>query len=408
MARCKLSIQKPNIPRTGIIYSARLHLKFAYLLLFLSCLVQYSFVSVSSMTDLLISWACDAQDMIISPNEAITGCLYFCPACRTPLSLKGARAGAKRRKHFAHRPDTQCSPESIVHETAKKLVKKVVNEWVSGVGPSPTIMHRCRDCRQNYVGSTLPSQVSGAALERYLPNGYRVDVGILAKGRTRAAVEIRVTHPVGEVKAGSLSIPFVELSGSAIVEDPYNWYPLLDGFQPRRCIPCEQLYTERTELRYPEQERMQLAERAFLRRCEVISRATSVTIPANSYFRYALCPCRRCEQVILVFDWPEHRSYSEAAPKGSPVPRTLRRWIDRKSGDKYWVNSCPHCGGIQWVDQLCCRFDSVFGKLYYTLTDTPDLYREHMNMIISRWEQARAYYQEGRNAEAAYRAASER
>lgn len=345
------------------------------------------------MQELLIRWACDAEDNIVSPEEAMPGRAYFCPSCHSRLSLKGAKEEAKRRRHFSHQPNVACSPESVMHKTAKMLVARVVNDWRLGRGPCPVVMHRCTHCGDE-VPEGLPRQVESAALEQRLPDGYIVDVGLMVAGRPRAAVEIRVTHPVDESKDGKISIRYLELAGQSVIDDPYTWRPLVDRFQPRVCASCQQAQLEAEREARRAQARREAVTKAFQARCEALSRQTGVPLPRGEYYRYSVCSCRRCEQSILVFDWRGHRQQSGEPPKGSPVPRTVRRWVDRRSGLIYWANRCPYCWAIQWVDDLCYGKGCVFGRLHYPQADTPEVYREHMAQLAEGWGEVREYYRE--------------
>ena len=78
------------------------------------------------MADFKIPLAWDTT-RLVTAGEAVaapTGA-YFCPACGETVRL---RAGAIRRPHFAHRPSEQCSKETILHQTAKRLIQQVVQE----------------------------------------------------------------------------------------------------------------------------------------------------------------------------------------------------------------------------------------------------------------------------------------
>ena len=322
---------------------------------------------------------------------------YRCPACRSPLSLKGAKDGARRRRHFAHRPNITCAPESIIHKTAKLLVQRSVNDWKLGIGPQPVVKHRCTNCNA-YVDGVLPSQVEGASIEQRLPDGYVVDVALLARRRALAAVEIRVTHPVGELKGESLCIPFIELEGQAIIEDLLVWYPIVDRFSKRVCAGCVRMQEASALSLRREAKRKESVRRAFQARCEQLAREMRVALPTQ-YYRYAPTRCRRCQRVILVFDWSGHRHRSGDPPSGSSVPRTIRRWVDRRTGEIYWLNSCPHCRAIQWVDQVCEGIYSLFGRLSYVGGDSVNLYRWHMLELIDHWGEVHDYYVAAANGE---------
>jgi hypothetical protein len=93
------------------------------------------------MPDLLIRWACDADGSIVSPNEATAGGSYFCPACKSRLSVKGTKETYQKCQHFLHRINIACAPETVIHKTAKLREQGAVNEWKRSSGRPPIVNH---------------------------------------------------------------------------------------------------------------------------------------------------------------------------------------------------------------------------------------------------------------------------
>lgn len=60
---------------------------------------------------------------LVSAFDATKGFDYFCPACESPLVL---RKGDKRKAHFAHKPNGNCSGEAALHKIAKKLIGDLI------------------------------------------------------------------------------------------------------------------------------------------------------------------------------------------------------------------------------------------------------------------------------------------
>ena len=73
------------------------------------------------MTELRIPFAIDDSGQLCSPVGSEKGKQYFCPVCGEPVI---PRHGQKRVAHFAHKASGTCTPETIVHKTAKLLIQK--------------------------------------------------------------------------------------------------------------------------------------------------------------------------------------------------------------------------------------------------------------------------------------------
>ena len=73
------------------------------------------------------SFALDESSILTQVDNATKDRKYFCPYCNAPMI---PRQGAKRKWHFAHKPDTHglCSYESYLHKLAKMLIKKCFDE----------------------------------------------------------------------------------------------------------------------------------------------------------------------------------------------------------------------------------------------------------------------------------------
>ena len=87
--------------------------------------------------------ALDSAGQLVHPQEAAPGDTYRCPACGDRLIFK---AGQVRPWHFAHAANGNCTPESVTHQTAKRLIQQVVTAWKAGEGAKPQIFRRCAQC----------------------------------------------------------------------------------------------------------------------------------------------------------------------------------------------------------------------------------------------------------------------
>lgn len=276
------------------------------------------------MPELHVPFAVDDNNLLCSPVTAEQSRNYFCPACREPVILK---QGGIAPAHFVHKAGDTCNQETVIHQTAKLLVQKAVHEWKLGKNGSPTLHRTCQSCDVS-ISQPLPEKVDSAVLEYGLPDGSVVDVALLVKETAQAAIEIKVGHGVGKIKASKPSVPFVELDGYEIITNSAVWKPVTDNFKPVACDECKLVYS------------------GFQARVRRVAKATNIELP-TTYYRYGLTGCWKCKQEILVFAWPKNDEWSDSAPKVEPFPRTIQYRFSKTVGYKYWANTCPYCQSIQ-------------------------------------------------------------
>jgi len=161
-----------------------------------------------SETDLAVPVAHNSEGEPVRPREAEREDDHYCPACEEELIY---RAGEVTRPHFAHHGGNPCSsPETILHHAAKPRLAKTVRRWIEGKRQAPRFARECKLCRKPKVEQKIPDTITEVRLEHALPNGYRPDVLLLAgedDPQPAAAIEVFVTHEVGEQKRKDLNLP---------------------------------------------------------------------------------------------------------------------------------------------------------------------------------------------------------
>lgn len=93
-----------------------------------------------------ISWAKDSEGKVIHVNDAIKDNNYYCPCCDEKLIL---RAGTIKRKHFSHRNDSKCDPESVYHKLAKFLICYAIDENSNG-HKQIELVSKCHGCDKEH------------------------------------------------------------------------------------------------------------------------------------------------------------------------------------------------------------------------------------------------------------------
>ncbi len=289
------------------------------------------------MRVLRVPLAVDAEQRIYSPATAEKGRNYFCPACEEPVIFRQCEI---RTAHFAHKVNDICNQETIIHKTAKLLIQNAVSEWKSGRNNPPTLQRACQICSTS-VTQLLPEKVDNAVLEYRLIDGSIADVALLVGEKAQAIVEIKVTHAVDEIKANRLPIPFIELDGYKVIENPTVWKPMTDNFKQLICDKCKSAYLR------------------FQAKVKQVAEASNLELP-TAFYRYGFCRCWKCKREIIVFAWPKDGMHDDSALKAKPIPRTVQYRFSKTVGNKYWVNTCPYCQSIQGDFFLYGEPDSPF------------------------------------------------
>jgi hypothetical protein len=254
---------------------------------------------------------------LVKRADAIKGERYRCPACETDLVFK---AGAIRARHFAHAPTYACHPETVLHETAKRLIAQVVTDWTKGTGPCPTVRKRCKLCYRDY-DEPLRGRIDEASVEYRLSDGLVADIALLRGQNVVAVVEILVSHAVDGDKAARLTVPWLELRGVDIVADPVSWKPVASGSV--RPVLCKRCVTR---------------DRSAADLC----RALGIEYDPMRYLA-AVYACYRCQKKTPVFAWTRGQHHEVRKPP-QPQPRTIQWRYTRTVGHRYWANTCAHCG----------------------------------------------------------------
>lgn len=258
---------------------------------------------------------------LIGPDEATKAATYACPACGTPLIF---RAGQIRARHFAHAVDTGCSPQTVLHATAKRVLVERVALWKAGRRPAPVTIRSCSKCGGE-TPRPCPESVTGAAEEVTLPSGRRVDVALLADDTVVAAIEVLVTHQVDEVKAGDLGeLPWIEVEAFRVLDTPGFWYPVATGgLPPLVCDECR------------------LGKERRWRQLLDLATELGVEIPGRPYWSQPY-RCPSCRATTIVTTWPGQTLFRWTSRAPDPRPP----WLENDWRFGGYFNRCLRCGEV--------------------------------------------------------------
>ncbi|MFM8332818.1 MAG: competence protein CoiA family protein [Candidatus Methylumidiphilus sp.] len=311
------------------------------------------------MPELRVPFVIDDEGRLYSPATAEKTGNYACPACREPVIFKH---GKVKIPHFAHKATVTCNQETVTHKIAKMLIQNAVRDWKLGKGKQPIIQRACQVCGVS-INQPLPEKVDGAVLEFRLTDGSIVDVALTVREIAQAAVEIKVTHAVDEIKILRLSLPFIELNGDEVIRNPLVWKPIADKFKPLTCDNCKAAYVK------------------FQAKAEQVAKVCGIELP-TAYYRHGLCTCWKCKREIIVFAWPKNGIHDDSPPKIKPVPKTVQYRYSNTLNGKYWVNTCPYCQSIQGDFFLHRESDGPFFAVNIE-EDYPTEFRKDMLKIAA-------------------------
>ena len=145
-------------------------------------------------TALLIPYGmCDGELVHISEVERGEACGCSCPVCDEPLV---ARKGNVKQHHFAHRPGSECSAETVLHKLGKLfLCERISASIISG---DPIRIHwSCQSCPDKHQGNLLKKAVSFKT--EFSFGTCRPDITLFnSDGEPVVFIEVVVTHTPDE------------------------------------------------------------------------------------------------------------------------------------------------------------------------------------------------------------------
>lgn len=278
------------------------------------------------MQSLKIPYGINDAGELVSAENATKDCLYFCPCCSTKLIYK---AGDIRAKHFSHSFDSTCNIETILHKTAKLLIKQAITDNATNKR-AIDIKHCCGNCQSNFL-TKLPLKTFSKASEEIKVSDYICDVVGYRSTEIALGIEILVTHKVSEDKAKNLPIYWVELNAEEVIKKPYQWHPTQSQLKTIYCPDCKNHFKHI----------QQIADKWGIDKCLY----SPVKNPEKSPYIAEIETCFKCKEKIPVFWW-RGVPFCESEPP-TPRPKTIKYRKSKTYGGSYWANTCANCGMLQ-------------------------------------------------------------
>lgn len=300
------------------------------------------------MENLRIPYGLNETGELISAELAEKGTNYICPCCGIQLVH---RAGEVRTKHFAHPPSSNCSFESVLHITAKKLIQSVIVKNATAK-QTITLENHCHSCGVVFSTNLPMRTFSNAGLEIKIGNyvcdvvGYRGDsIGL--------AIEIFNTHEVDRNKAQNLQAHWVELKVEDVLKNPTKWVPTQANLKDSYCVSCKKHIKHVLEV----------ADKFGIDR----SLYSPIKNPSETTYIADIETCFKCKQEIPVFWW-RGVPFCEVEPP-NPKPKTIKFRNSKQYGGSYWANTCANCNMIQGDNYLYIFDNAPFKGLPLSTDD---------------------------------------
>lgn len=289
------------------------------------------------MEGLKIPYGLNNSSLLVSAKNASKEESYTCPSCNSKLTY---RAGDIRSKHFSHSAESNCSIESILHKTAKLLIKNAIKDNSLGI-KTLTLRNSCHSCGVEFP-TELPVNTFSDAKEEVYVAEYICDVVGYRGDHIALGIEILNTHKVDEQKAEGLPIYWIELKAEDVITNPLEWNPIQSRLKSSVCKSCKSDIKHTQEIA----DKWKVDPSLY----SPIKNPNTATYIADTEI------CFACKEEIPIFWW-SGVPFCEIEPP-LPRPNTIKYRHSQKYGGSYWANTCANCSMIQG-DNFLFLFDNA-------------------------------------------------
>ncbi len=236
--------------------------------------------------DYKIPYALNVAGELISAKEAKKQEKYFCVECGLELIYK---AGDIREKHFAHKQESNCSTEAVIHKIAKRLIVQIIKRN-SENKQEIHLNIKCDNCDEIHR-IEIEGGIFSDAKEEVQVSKYRCDVVGYKEGKPALAIEIFNSHKVDNEKAENLSLPWIELDAIDVINNPLGWKPFDYRLKANLCHSCD-LKSKKIK--------------SICDKWKIDSKSyTTIKKKTNSKYIAEIYKCWKCDEEIPVFWWKD-------------------------------------------------------------------------------------------------------
>jgi hypothetical protein len=277
---------------------------------------------------LLYITALNENGILVKANDAEKTGKYSCPICKNELILKksGNTKKGSKRPHFAHYSLTEnCTPESVLHYSFKKMLLDKIKDYINKELPMNIVWH-CNYCHSHHEGNLLKKVCD--VKNEFDMKICRPDIALFdEKGNVFAVIEIIVTHKpednvINYYKDNNIILIQIELDSEDDLEnidEKIKIPSLVDCCLNPKCKICGN-YQAKEEL---------IVCNASCYRCGNPMKVCYISIN-NGYYDFKT-PSGFNENEI-----------NFAKSKGA----ILEMRFSKTTNKKYLANICPHCGSF--------------------------------------------------------------
>ncbi len=294
------------------------------------------------MGNMKIPYGVNTSGKFTSSDSAEKGSVYFCPCCGERLTYHD---GGAKTKYFEHPASSNCSLESVLHITAKELIRSVIENNAEGK-QEINLENYCQGCERQF-SSILPINTFSSAGFEVNVGGFTFDVVGYRNGSIGLAVEIINNHEIDVVKAKHCQVYWVKIKVDDVLDNPEKWIPMQSNLKRSYCIDCKKHFKNVIEV----------ANQFCIER----SMYSPVKNPAKANYIADIETCFKCKQEIPVFWW-KGVPFCDVEPP-NPKPKTVQYRYSKRYGGSYWANTCPICNVIQGDNYLYLSDNAPFKGL---------------------------------------------
>ena len=192
---------------------------------------------MSSSDDFVLPYARGENGILVSRESVDPDSheSFRCPACDESLSFRREHESVSPlgnpflvSAHFAHRPDSECSGESVEHKTATELAALAGQEGRFRLLIPNECNLCCKDDPDALSEVTIPSDDSDLVNLGY-GNGRRADTILLFAGKPVFGVEVFHKHKTLPEKAATMPISWAEIMAAEILASPRGPWHMVAG-----------------------------------------------------------------------------------------------------------------------------------------------------------------------------------
>ncbi len=166
------------------------------------------------MKNILHTTVLDNNNNIIHINDAQKTQSFFCPLCKKEMILKKSE-NQRRRPHFAHKKNSNCNPETVLHYLFKTKLYKIIKKSIQ-TKKDLLISWDCNFCAETHSGNLL-KKVRNIKKD-YVYNNVNLDIAFF-DDKNRLFMAINIIKSDREINKKENNIIFLYIKSDINYKD---------------------------------------------------------------------------------------------------------------------------------------------------------------------------------------------